>query len=754
MKRFTNDRWIIAWLVCIVLLFFYKTMFRGLYPVPSDALVGLYHPFRDYYSSQYPRGMPFKNFLITDPIRQQIPWKHEVIESWKNGRLPTFNPYSFSGADLTGNIQAAAFTPFNLLFFIVPFIDAWAVYIILSQVLTVIFFYLYIRNRKVSRMGSIIGSLAWGFSGFTIAWLTWGTIIHVAAWLPLGLLAIDKLRFTSKNENIHNRWLLLLGIVWVMHIVSGHMQIAFYVIGFEIIYALYSWSIRRYKYNFRSVVSILVTIGIGFCISSFQIIPFVQSFLSSGRAMEVNGYLKEGWFVPYIHLVQFFAPDFFGNPTTLNYWGAWNYAEFVGYIGIFPMIFVLFAFYHWKIMWRWFMALMLLFLLVLPTPVGVLPNALHVPVLSSMQPTRLMVLIDFILAISVAYGFDFFVKTKWKNIRTVIIVIHSIYIMLWIIVLIKTPIVFGASLENALVARRNLLFPTIMLILADLCIAGYLALSKKMKKASGVLTACIIVIVIIDVFRFGWKFTPFTSGNYFFPVTKSISFLQSQPRPFRIASFDDRVFPPNIGSFYGIEDVGGYDPVYNARYEKLIAAIEANSPLVKPPYGFNRILTLKKDKSTLLPLFNIAYVLSINPIDDTDYTHIFGEGETKIYEYQKNLGRAWAVDTIIAASNEAEALFDLFDAQYDPKSMAVVEGFARTRSFKNSDLQIIYTGNSSHKTMHITSSENTFLVISEVYNPRWDVSLDNHKVQVYKTNYAFMGIILPQGKHEVVLRFR
>jgi len=48
--------------VCIVILFFNSPVFLKLFiPAPLDAMVGLYHPFRDYYSGSNPNGLPFKN---------------------------------------------------------------------------------------------------------------------------------------------------------------------------------------------------------------------------------------------------------------------------------------------------------------------------------------------------------------------------------------------------------------------------------------------------------------------------------------------------------------------------------------------------------------------------------------------------------------------------------------------------------------------------------------------------------------------
>jgi len=75
-----------------------------------------------------------------------------------------------------------------------------------------------------------------------------------------------------------------------------------------------------------------------------QLIPTLQFIILSARNLDLPGWqTNPGWFIPWQNLIQFLAPDFFGNPATLNYYGIWNYGEFIGYIGIFPLIMAFFA---------------------------------------------------------------------------------------------------------------------------------------------------------------------------------------------------------------------------------------------------------------------------------------------------------------------------------------------------------------------------------------------------------------------------
>ncbi len=51
--------------IMFVGIFFQSVIAEKKIPAPTDTLVGLYHPWRDLYAGNYPRGIPFKNFLIT-----------------------------------------------------------------------------------------------------------------------------------------------------------------------------------------------------------------------------------------------------------------------------------------------------------------------------------------------------------------------------------------------------------------------------------------------------------------------------------------------------------------------------------------------------------------------------------------------------------------------------------------------------------------------------------------------------------------
>lgn len=587
-----------AILILIVGVFFYK-IFLGLLPVPMDTLVGLYHPWRDLYANDYPRGIPFKNFLITDPIRQQIPWRKIAIDQWKQGQIPWWNPYTFSGTSLAGNIQAAVFYPFNILFFLFSFPVAWTILIVLQPMLAGIFLFWFLRNKDIHPLAALLGSIAWCFSGFNIAWLTWGTIVHVVLWLPLILLSLEKI-----HEN-NSKWWVVLAFGLSMQVLAGHAQIAFYSVLFACIYWLTNIRQSAKTIGKAAIVAIIFT--------SIQWVPFLRSLISSARVSE-SIWTKEGFFLPWQHLIQFVVPDYFGNPATLNYWGAWNWAELVGYIGVVPLLFAGIAIRSdWNKSKFWVWTAIVCLLLALPTAVAKLPYWLNVPLISALQPTRLMGIIDLCLAVLAAIGVDAYMK-KSRGVGFVCAIIGVILAIAWMVTM--------PGGEQLLVARRNLLLPTVLFIATTVLFF----IGIRFKRIALVL---LLGLTIFDLLRFGWKFTPFTPVEYFFPETRITQFLLSQPKPFRIMSVDARIMPPNVSAYYGIETIEGYDPIYSAQYEKLFATVSN----ISTPYGFNRILTTKNIDSPLLPQLNVRYVLSLEDIRRPFLTKVFQEGETRVYEY-------------------------------------------------------------------------------------------------------------------------
>jgi hypothetical protein len=741
-------------IVCLFLLplFFFKASFlQGKLPIPADTIVGLYYPFRDLYFKTNPNGIAYKNFLITDPVRQQYPWKSLAIGLEKQFSLPLWNPYNFAGTPLLANFQSGAFYPLNLLFAILPFSFAWSLLIFLQPLLAGIFLFFYLLNLKLNKAASFLGALTFSFCGFSIAWLEWGTILNTALWLPLILLVIDKIVQNSevKIQKSKLAWYFILVFAFVAAFFAGHLQTFFYLSVFAALYFLVRW------FQYGRKIKILGSFFVCFCLFLIfilpQLLPTLQFIALSARNVDLAGWEQAGWFIPWQNLIQFIAPDFFGNPATLNYYGIWNYGEFIGYIGIVPLIMALFAlfFRRDKKTFLFGTAFFLSLIFALPTIFAKIPFKFDLPFLSTAQPTRLLFITDFSLSVLAAFGLDRFINAQNKKpIAIVLGLFGIIFVGLWSFVLIFHGQLLLA--KDLVVAKQNLIFPTILFIVASLIL--FIAILSSRKKLTLTLVGLLILMTIVDLFRFGWKFEPFTSEQYLFPSTSVTTFLQNQPGIFRVMATDSEILPPNFSIMYKLQTLDGYDPLYLQRFGELMAASARGVPNINPPFGFNRIITPQDPLSRTTDLLGIKYVLSLEDLKNSKLKEVDTDGIVKVYENEMAMPRTFFVNTTFLADSKQQAINAMFDLNFPLNKRAIIENVQNAKLFKSNwdlgDAQIVsYQAN--NVVIKINNPGEGFLVLTDSFYPNWHATIDGHETPIYLTDYNFRGIITPKGKHTI-----
>ncbi len=743
-------------LVLSCLFYFQKTIISDLLPIPSDTIVGLYYPFRDIYANNYPRGIPFKNFLITDPVRQTYPWKNLVIDAGKKLELPIWNPYNFSGTPLLANFQSSAFYPLNFLYFFLPFKNAWSFLIILQPILAGFFMFLYLENLKLKKEACLLGAITFSFSGFFVAWMEWGNILNTALWLPLILLSIDKITIgiINKEAAIMSKkvgvWCLILVITLISSFFAGHLQTFFYMYVLSSLYFMVR--LFEQKNKGKLLLTYIIINALFLLITFVQWYPSLQFILLSARDADLIGYKNTGWFIPWQNLVQFVAPDFFGNPATLNYTGIWNYAEFVGYVGIFPLLAALFAvfFRRDKKTILFFLILLISLIFALPTQISKIPFVLHIPFLSTAQPTRLIFVIDFSLAVLAALGFDYYTKQK-KNIIYLISGASFVFIGLWIFVLFGSFGIF--TQDQVMVARQNLFLPTfIFSVIYVIFIILRFTYKIKNPKIDYLFFSILLILTFFDLIRFGWKFEPFTNKEYLFPSTRVLSYLQNQSGLFRVMSTDSQILPPNFSVMYHLQTVDGYDPLYLMRYGEFASATSRNKADISTPFGFNRIITLQDTKSRLTDFLGVRFVLSSSILHDDKLTPVLSEGHVNVYENTLAFPRAFFVSSTIPARDKQSAINAIFDPNNLLNHVAVVENSGNDSRFKKSwETGLVKINEySANKIILVSTNKGEgFLVLTDVYYPTWKVKIDGEAGRIYLTDYTFRGIVVPSGTHTI-----
>ena len=704
-------------------------------PFPSTLLVNHFSLW-----SEYPALWgPVKNPSIPDVVNQIMPWKKLTIETLKNGEIPLWNPYSFSGTPHLANYQSGAFSPTNLFFFIFSFNFAWGLSVLVQPLLSGIFMYLFIRSLKLSIWASLISAVSFMFCGFITVWMSYTTLSLAISFLPLALFSIEK--FYTKNQI---RFLVLLSVSTALSLFSGHFQTGLYFLIFVFAYMLFKFIEVRDKT--KAMRTLIFTI-FGILTSFPQILPSIELYKEAVRSTVFQKVEP----VSIKYLPSLFAPDFYGNPVTRNnFFG--NYIEWNIFLGTIPALLGLFSISS-KTKKVIFFAMMGIFSAVfaLNTPILDLMVNLKIPVLSTSSAGRVLVLFSFSFSVLAGFGLDQLIsdikKDKKKKIFTWFLFFGLIFSILWLFIITKWV---GDSWGIAL---KNFILPTLIFLL--FLLGTFTVLFKK--NLLKVFLILLILLVAFDMLRFAAKWQPFDKKEFVFPKTPIISKLESLGNI-------DRVFGPYgaEGSVYfQIPGTEGYDPLYIGRYGEFLESLDDRkinpSPRSGVSFPVNAIYAPKA-----FDFLGIRYVLEkrldkeevwgfpFEKFANDKFSLIYREKDYFIYENKEAFPKAFLVGNYEVISGDQKIIDRILGEDFDLRTNAVLEKdpiIKTGRGLTGSAKIISYTPNKI--IIETQSNKDAILVLSDNYYPGWHAKINGGEREVLRANYAFRGIAVSKGTNTI-----
>jgi len=736
-KRF----WPVILIVVVWFIFSSPYFIQHKVPFSSTYLVNFFSPWNAYPGF----GSPVKNNAMPDVIDQIYPWKTLTIETLKNLQIPLWNPYSFSGTPHLANYQSAVLSPFNLLFFILPFIDAWSLLVLLQPLLAGLFMFAFLKSLKISNEGSVIGSLGFMFCGFITTWMAYATLGYAILFLPLALLAIEKFYQTGRNK-----FLILLSFSLLLSFFSGHFQISIYFFLFVLAYIFFKLFQKR---NIRNTCYLMLYTFLGILLSLPQLLSSIEAYTQSLR----SGIFEKGEVIPWGYLSTFLAPDYLGNPVTRNDWFG-HYAEWNAYVGVIPLILGFYAMLKTRKKEILFFGLtgLLAILFSFQTPLLDLLVALKVPVLSTSALSRIIVLFSFSVCVLAGYGLDRLIDDiKQKNIKHIYLLLTLltvIFVALWAVVSLKLLI----PLDKIIIAKQNLILPTIIFfVFWVLTTLSFLAVHLKKEFLIKLLPIALTLVVVFDLLRFSSKWMPFDPRSLIFPNLPISNELN------QLSGFE-RVLS-NMGGtgtiYYRLPALDGYDAVYIKRYGEFVASLgdgklteSARSMVILPLNGFHT-----KQAVNLLGAKYIVHKVADGhaPWAFPFWTYpaetfptIYNDGVYQIFENKNAFPRTFLVNSYAVEGNPQKILDTMFSSSFDLRNELVLEqdpkfnldGKGTAKIDKYSSGKILITTNSTGSNL---------LFLSDVYYPGWQAFVDGHQVQIYRADFTFRAIFVPKGQHQI-----
>ncbi len=303
--------------------------------LPYDNLYS-FEPWR----SLQPTLVPHNN-LLSDLVLQNAVWKLHIQQTLAAGEFPLWNPQIFTGLPFLAAGQASTFYPLNILFYLLPLEVAYGWFTALQIALAGINMYIFGRVLRLRPLSALLSGVILMFSGFLIVSVVFTMFIAAVVWLPL-LLAIVELIIRKQEEkgntSFHPIPYVAAGIAVIALIVlAGHPELIYYTAlvtgAYALVRLLVAW--RRIASNptrnmqhatrILKLAAWLLTIALlGVAAGGVQLLPLLELVPLNFREGSATLQQVLEWAWPTRHVLTFFLPNVFGNPSHHDWFDIWN----------------------------------------------------------------------------------------------------------------------------------------------------------------------------------------------------------------------------------------------------------------------------------------------------------------------------------------------------------------------------------------------------------------------------------------------
>ncbi|MEZ4863734.1 MAG: hypothetical protein R3C14_20600 [Caldilineaceae bacterium] len=710
-----------------------------------------------------------------DLVSFLFPTYRFAAEQLRQWTLPLWNPHLYGGAPFISDIQAGfLYLPNLLLFMLWPDFPYTAL-----QWLAIGHLYwaglgVYVLLRALewqpglpcSRTAALFGAVAFQFSDPLLVHLGNLNLIAVLSWLPWILAAYQ--------QALHRRslrWTGAAAALFALSTYAGHAQSTFYVLLAVALYTVgWLWS-RQGRFpsqqglhpvKRRSWLAWLPYPILFYAVGALLTAPILLP------AVELVNYTERSHFtyqdtvafsLAPTQLIGLITPGFFGRGPGL-YWSLWARVE-TPYAGIVALILAIVAVLlaereARRVILPWLGLALFGFATALgiyAVPHGWLTALL--PVFGQFRaPARALVLWTLGVAVLAASGVDLLPRairmgdplaTIHKLLRTGVLIFFGAVIPLTYIALLLAQ-------ANETVFLRTSLAALALTLAAFLWLGAWAIIAAAQQEWIGATTLAglLVALLFFDLSATG-AYTDISDSDPTagFQHPAIVALLRNDADLMRIDTRTDiaGLWQPDAAALYGLQDVGGV----------------ANPLLVRHWQEFWEALGGRQ--SRLYDMLNVKYVIVPDgvplPSDkfgrDKFELALDAPGALSVYRNRNFMPRAWLVHTVQSAATLDETLAILQAATFDPTQLAVIPPdtpFTLPLGSTGADDQVTITHyGSSGMTLHVETSVPSLLVLSEVWYPGWEATVNGVSTPVLRADWALRGITVPAGVSTVHLYF-
>jgi hypothetical protein len=675
-----------------------------------------------------------------------------------HGSLPFWNPFLFSGTPLIANIQGSMFYPLGFFYYLLPPDSAYVYATLLHFILGCSFMYIFMRSLSVSFAGSFISAIIFIFNGYFMGHVYAGhlTFVQTYIWIPLIFLFLYKFIQDRDYKNP-----VIGGLLLGVQILGGFPQIVFYTILGLLLFVLckmiHFLNHQRYRDAGLLSIALCLILFLGFAAAAIQLFPTIEFARLSTRSGGVDYTFATYESLHPKELLAFLIPDIFGNAVDQTYWRSresWHFWESCGYVGILPLflVFIRIEKPSHRFLRRVFLILTVLSLFFAMGGYNPLyPLIYKLPGFNSFRiPAQIIFLYVFGVAVVCGIGMERMQYDGWQTNKGFLpfFLITGILFLFSLMGLTLFPYSLFLHLfrnfAEGTVTHANLdgLYGRISASIYQgavvfLVISLLFIILKKKRLNPWILKILFPVIMLVDLYLFGSVFIRpyhFESSS---EKNEVVEELRGSPEKGRIVTLDRR-FESNDGLRYGFPSILGYDPLILQRYVRYVLFGQDEIP-IDHVVNLGGIRDPREKLLQLLHLKRAVYKEEIVHIkNEIPYAHIVSKAVIQPTEEIVSFMKSSAFNPLEMVVLEPQYRSELFL----PNNGEVSEGHCTVIEDENESIVI-----------RTSMDKPGYLVLSEIFYPGWEATVDGEKVAILQGNFLLRVIPLRGGQHEVHLFF-
>ncbi|NOK59791.1 MAG: hypothetical protein GFH27_549285n315 [Chloroflexi bacterium AL-W] len=752
-------------------------------------------------------------FYILDVQYYFYPYHIMPANLIEQGHLPLWNAYTFSGIPLIGDGQTALFYPPNWLFFFLPGAIALNYVVLLQFAIAGIGTYVFARSLGLWQMAACVAAIAFMFSGFLATRVVHLSILSGAALMPLVFFCVERALRAGTA-----RWFVVAAIVVALQAFAGHPQVPIYTalaLGlYTIVRAIERMiSFRQWHWILVFPLQLVGIYVLGYLFAAIQLVPWIELGSFSPRASEASfdfvfrsSMQGDNWLLflfPYLYgslNVGLYADQPMDIPTAIKTW------EHSAYVGILPLALALIGLFglaqlpHRKERHqqderatvrllpetvvaadyrRWFSILFFALLLAVgvimaagdQTPFAELIYA--TPALGRLRAVeRAIILAAFALTLLAAFGTQRIVEPGPRG-RRIVLQLEMLLVAI-LVPIVPLGIVYFADhptlqaafslqpndLANLQISRLNILIPIQIALVSALLLCWWIV-----RVPTGFSKSLALALILVDVGSYAALFHPTNDPQLYDQQPEVVEFLEQDESLYRKATFlqTDQIeteiargtLAVSWGMVYGVEDINGFNSLQPRRYTDYLFSPQTEDV----SYGKLSNEALLQPESPVLHSLNVKYLLvpqDLQPEMGSTFEQVYEDELVRVYENTAVYERAYFVDTVEVQNDQQTVLETVTATGFDGKQTALVETKTPlTISSATGEATVAITNHTPNQTtLTAATEEERLLVMSEMYFPGWHAYIDGEESPIYRTNYLFRGIVVPEGEHTITFLYR